>query len=562
MANTTGFSHDTLAHLLQDRKLSVPDFQREYAWQQDNIDDFWEDITQALNDSRHYFLGTVVLAEIESDDSRQSIVDGQQRIVTTALLIYAISSKLLKIGKPKAQEKIFSDYIADYDLTEEAILPKLKLSTPDQAVYEKIIAGESPDSILQTLKNAKQESNLAKAYKQLFDKLDDNGSSSEVYDRLISLERFLAEKAQVLLAVASGLSEAYVIFETLNDRGAALTLVDLLKNFLLSTVADNKVNDALKMWIEISSKLDDSEKLVSFIKADYTSRWGQVKKKDLYKSLQKKLNRKPKRALDYLSDLQSAVVLYMALHSIDSNHWSSISTDVRDSIIANRRFGIEATNPMYLAAMRLWKPKDYCELINISTSWSIRASLSGLLGGGTADRVYGEAAELIGDKTLSNPAEVRSWFIQRGFIPSDVNFRSSLLTVNDKNLSRVKYLLAKIEMELWKENGKDLSAFPAWDSKSISVEHIIANSVNISVKDDDTNSSIDAYRHALPNLTLLERTVNNTMKTEEFAGKSAEYSNSGFLMTQSIANYSVFSDQEVEQRKEMLLSAATKAWPI
>ena len=139
MPNTTNFDHDSLAHLLQDRKLSIPDFQREYSWTEDNIEDYWNDITRAIDDGDSYFLGTVVLADVDQPSGRQYIVDGQQRIVTTALTMYAISRAAGKLGKDKAQEKIFADFIADYDLDQEEVLPKLQLSAHDQKFYSRII---------------------------------------------------------------------------------------------------------------------------------------------------------------------------------------------------------------------------------------------------------------------------------------------------------------------------------------------------------------------------------------------------------------------------------------
>ncbi len=71
MARTTEFDHDTLAHLLQDNKLKVPNFQRQYAWDDGNVRDFWEDITAAYERGDTYFLGTVVLAEITDQENRK-----------------------------------------------------------------------------------------------------------------------------------------------------------------------------------------------------------------------------------------------------------------------------------------------------------------------------------------------------------------------------------------------------------------------------------------------------------------------------------------------------------
>jgi len=562
MTKTTNFDHDTLAHLLQDRKLSIPDFQREYSWTEDNIEDYWNDITRAVEDAESYFLGTVVLADVEKAGGRQYIVDGQQRIVTTALTVYAISRAVGDLGKEKAQEKIFADYIADYDLVQEEVLPKLQLSTYDQKYYTKIIEGVELEEIQRELKKQKQASKLVTAYSILTQKVNEYQQFGDPYKMLVTLKDFLANDAQVLLAVASGLSEAYVIFETLNDRGAALTTADLLKNFFLSTVGESRVQKALGIWTSISSRFDKSDNLVSFIKTDYTSRWGQVKKKDLYKALQKKLGRDGKATFEYLLKLEESVDAYEALYSFDSPFWSTISTDIRDEIIAHRRFRIEAPNAMFLAALRNWRPKESTSLIKIATPWSIRATLSGLMGGGTAERIYGDVAAKIENGDLKTASEVEEWFLAREFVPSDSQFRSALMAVNDTNLSRVKYLLAKLELAYWEETGKNTESFPAWDAKTISVEHITAKSKKIELGPNNEGSLLKEHQHALPNLTLLERSANNAAEDADFEEKVGTYKDSVFELTQQLANLDKFGDSEIDQRRAAVLDLALKAWPL
>lgn len=562
MPNTTNFDHDSLAHLLQDRKLSIPDFQREYSWTEDNIEDYWNDITRAIDDGDSYFLGTVVLADVDQPSGRQYIVDGQQRIVTTALTMYAISRAAGKLGKDKAQEKIFADFIADYDLDQEEVLPKLQLSAHDQKFYSRIIEGTPLEELQRELKTTRQASALVSAFAFLTQKVEEYQADTDPYKMLVTLKNFLANDAQVLLAVASGLSEAYVIFETLNDRGAALTTADLLKNFFLSTVGEARVQHALHVWTSIAARFDKPDSLVSFIKTDYTSRWGQVKKKDLYKELQGKLGRNGKATYDYLLKLYDSLDTYEALYSFDSSYWSSISTDVRDEIIAHRRFRIETPNAMFLAALRNWRPKEATTLIKIATSWSIRAALSGLMGGGTAERIYGDVAAKIEESELKTASEVEKWFLDRDFVPSDSQFRGALLAVKDNNLTRIKYLLAKLELAYWEEVGKDIESFPAWETKTISVEHITAKSKAIAVKDNGEGSLLKEHQHSLPNLTLLERSANNSADNAEFNEKVDVYGKSAFELTRQLANLTAFTDQEIDERKKLLLDLSLRAWPL
>ena len=67
---------------------SIPDFQREYSWDKENILEFWND----LNNSEDLFFGSFVLVG-NKNDTELYIVDGQQRIITLGLIIKILSNQ-------------------------------------------------------------------------------------------------------------------------------------------------------------------------------------------------------------------------------------------------------------------------------------------------------------------------------------------------------------------------------------------------------------------------------------------------------------------------------------
>src|SRR6266852_451461 len=98
MADPAQFDHDRLGHLLSDRLLKVPRFQRRYSWQEEHVAEYWADIERARSAGDSYFMGTVVLASDTGDENRKLIIDGQQRIMTTAVLLTAIRDQLWDFG--------------------------------------------------------------------------------------------------------------------------------------------------------------------------------------------------------------------------------------------------------------------------------------------------------------------------------------------------------------------------------------------------------------------------------------------------------------------------------
>ena len=74
--------------------LVVPPYQRNYAWEEENYSDLWFDIVETFNGStEEYFLGSVVLDN--STAPNLTLIDGQQRVTTTTILICALKWHLV-----------------------------------------------------------------------------------------------------------------------------------------------------------------------------------------------------------------------------------------------------------------------------------------------------------------------------------------------------------------------------------------------------------------------------------------------------------------------------------
>ena len=94
-ASSLEFRMETLGHLMADRLLTVPEYQRPYAWEKEHVSDFWADLDAAQKDGRQYFIGAVVLTP--GPDDRWFVIDGQQRLVTTSLLMVALRDELASL---------------------------------------------------------------------------------------------------------------------------------------------------------------------------------------------------------------------------------------------------------------------------------------------------------------------------------------------------------------------------------------------------------------------------------------------------------------------------------
>ncbi|WP_314147509.1 DUF262 domain-containing protein [uncultured Leifsonia sp.] len=296
MADPTQFDHDRISHLLADRLLEVPPFQRSYSWDAGNIADFLTDLETARHKDASYFLGTVVFAN-DTDSARQQIVDGQQRLTTTAVLLVAIRDALRDFKKEKAATHVDETYLRGFDLAAEELVERIVLNPDDQPVYDILLArGALPEV---------GQSRLADAYRQILAYLKELAPAAADYRKLIDITTQLDDSVQVLVAVASDIPEAYVIFETLNDRGADLTTADLLKNYLFSQAKQN-FSFVQAAWTKISGEFDKSDEFVKFIRYDYMSRNGHITARNLYKAMQDDIGTGAKKAKAYVQRLDEA----------------------------------------------------------------------------------------------------------------------------------------------------------------------------------------------------------------------------------------------------------------
>lgn len=219
-----------IAELISTRELRVPVFQRSYSWRRDQqVADFWSDLERAFNTEGEYFLGTVVLAA-DNGGGRRVVIDGQQRLATTSLLLAAIRDELKARGNAK-YKIVERDYLAKETLHSEGKDLRLILNTDDDPYFQQIVSEDSADGPAPSLPSQKL---IHEAFFYLSGKIHEvaNAVGNEADQRLLDWVEFLHSRIRVGAIEVPTESDAYVIFETLNDRGADLTTADLLKNYL------------------------------------------------------------------------------------------------------------------------------------------------------------------------------------------------------------------------------------------------------------------------------------------------------------------------------------------
>lgn len=252
----------SLSKIFTDKLYRIPDYQRGYAWNLKQLKDFWNDLQQLENGKNHY-LGVLTLEEVLvraidnwHDDSWiieskgydvYYVVDGQQRLTTSIILIQAFI------------ESIEPNQKLNYDTLDE-IRKKYIYNSRDNGISRSYIFGYDKDNpsyeFLKTTifredsvtKSQIQETiythNLESAKRFFRERL------SEIsHEEKESIFLKLTHKLLFNLYTISNDIDVFIAFETMNNRGKPLSVLELLKNRLIYLSTKLNVDEYEKKYL-------------------------------------------------------------------------------------------------------------------------------------------------------------------------------------------------------------------------------------------------------------------------------------------------------------------------
>jgi uncharacterized protein with ParB-like and HNH nuclease domain len=252
-ANTISFS-DIISG---DNTYQVPLFQRDYSWKEENWDDLWLDINNALESNTRHYMGSIVL--IKKEKKQLEIIDGQQRLTTLSLLALScirIIEELIQNNENKSDNEERKDilmrkFVGFKSAKSLMFSPKLKLNKLNNPTYSSYLI--QFHNVPNKSKLAKSNKALLEAYEYFYKKLKQEVFKENDTDNLIDFIEFVGDNLQFIQITVVDELNAYLVFETLNDRGIPLTVTDLFKNYLFSKVAEDDQEHIKNKWDSILS---------------------------------------------------------------------------------------------------------------------------------------------------------------------------------------------------------------------------------------------------------------------------------------------------------------------
>ncbi|MDD7296233.1 MAG: DUF262 domain-containing HNH endonuclease family protein [Helicobacter bilis] len=255
----------TVADVFNGKCFSIPKYQRDYAWEKKNLDDLWEDLLEAKNasnDSMGHFLGTIVVAKDQNSDVYH-IIDGQQRSTTIFMLRYALNAKT---KDPAWNMNNFRDENKEL---------RLQVAPANQEFFKALLTQADNNKRDTSLKDRIETDGQKRLYKVF----------EAIWDRVCELESTQAKEYLSVLdkMVLMWLEEkdsgrAIRTFQSVNDRGVPLLLLDKLKALLIlysnkysddNGVLDNTINERFGEIFKIVTQIRNHKLSSSLADRDF-----------------------------------------------------------------------------------------------------------------------------------------------------------------------------------------------------------------------------------------------------------------------------------------------------
>jgi hypothetical protein len=259
-APTTG-----LGQLITENRFFVPTHQRDYKWDRDRVEKFFDDLEEAMErEDRLYFIGLMVFMR---ERGRLRVLDGQQRLATSIIIFSALRAWFGgSHGDPDTASRLQYDFIGRAEYGEARAEAKLSLNRNNDDKFQRYVINGSPlPEIRAELRGLnKNDPNyqlldaIAYCHARLESRITQINDSQKTEPYLARFIKFLRDSVVVVRLTVPNESNAFRVFETLNDRGMDLSAVDLLKNYLFGLVFDESPVALEQMehrWSQLSATL-------------------------------------------------------------------------------------------------------------------------------------------------------------------------------------------------------------------------------------------------------------------------------------------------------------------
>lgn len=532
------------------RQMLIPLFQRPYEWTKKEWSALWEDLLDRYESfdtpsSVSHFTGALVMTSVRTNPvgvSKCLVIDGQQRITTIALILCALRSFFDE--KDKIYRKITKLLVNEDDDGDDfyKILP----TQPDRPGYTEL------------LERGEDASNTS--FKQAFDffrrKIGGKDSDGNQIDPK-KLFNTIQGRISVVSILLGENDDPYLIFESLNAKGAPLTQGDLVRNYLLLRIQSEKQPEIYKKhWLPIQQRLEKT--LPEFIRQYLVMETAaSVRKGEVYLTLKNLLGDRDDAAIpEYIEILGKYSCYYNnILKGQETN------PKLAERLARIERWGLTTCHPLMLKLYGLYAAgelsvSDFCGCLVDIESFVVRRAIC-RVPTNQLKRLFISFTKNLDTQrprrwlaeTLMDGQHGRRWPDDKELEKEWPRWRAYTTPIE-----RCRMILESIEESY---GHKEAASF-----KKATLEHIMPQTLTEEWRKslgDNAEGEQQLWLDTIGNLTLTG--YNSELSNSSFKKKKELFKESNFVLNRFLLDHAKWGPSEIELRAKHLLPVAKKLWP-
>lgn len=541
--------------------MDVPANQRSYSWGKREIAAFLADINnQITSGTDFYYLGPVVLRSVKDSD-RLQVVDGQQRLMSTTILLSVIRDYAVMDGRENTAAKIEREYLKTEAIWDDQFDSRLRVNALDQDFFvNHIISRDGGDNPPPTKRSHHRLLAARLAFKNHFDVLD----PASLMQALERWEGFLLHSAKALVCQFGPETNPYTLFETLNERGLKPSVAELVKNYLFG-VAEAKLDSAMQLWSEMVGILEavdapgPDDILNVFLRQVWISRHGRIVRTASVFGEVRSAYETPTAALKFCTELRDIAKLYHKILSASETEWKKYGHDCADYMDAINAMGMVQVRPLILVILQRFDEKEIQPALKVLVAASMRLLVSKSAGTGFMESNYASVIASINSGAVKNSSALRSSL--RVFVPSDEEFEVEFASARLSKKTLIRYALRALENQ---RTGKGRPALvPNPSADVVNIEHVLPQKpLNPNQWPLFKGDDLKTFTSRIGNLALMQVKLNSKIGNSEFSIKRPYLTAEPFELTKSIGISNEWSPADVNRRQKELAVLALKVWVV
>jgi len=534
------------------KDLHIPNYQREYAWEKDEVQDFLDDLKDFVkNGDKDYLFGQIILHN-ENKSKKTYVIDGQQRLVTSVIFLAVVRDIVQCLIKDSDKKsKFIYNTIINY-MGDDDDGFHLTLNGRNRDFFRKNVQREWKPEQTTKLKTNK---NLLVAGREIqnfiMSEIEKESSDEEKFACISEYTNKFLKQFYVSEVSTDELSQAFIVFETLNSRGKDLEAADLLKNHFFQEYSDDDER-VREDWIKMIEKIDGTSggSTTQYIRYFWNAGNPFVREKGLYRDVSRSIRGKPK-ATEFLDNLSDLVDCYIAMVKPGSNTYFT-DGELIEILTSLNKMGISS---FYSLVLALCKDKNENAIKSMLKSIDTLVFRNIIVGTEASNKYEEEFSRYAKEISNGEKTSDEICFLIKSKTINDERFESFFMEFEAKERI-ARYVLG----EIYDKENEECKVRS--DPKTVHVEHIMPKTLGNKWPHISEETHME-FLNYIGNQTVLLASDNIKISNDPFSEKKKKYAESGLIQNREyFKDIHVWDVDQIRFRQKVLFETAKKRWCI